>query len=157
MERKGEEERGGDALLRHSITNPFNNALQEGSPSRPLTKRYRPSTTLVLGLSYNCWVFCLCGCPNHKQKHKQSRARIGVAFSPFPLPPVLPPFLGSLGHSPPVQARTSHTSHALGRVIRDLSPGEEKIFYKCSNYNLAATARPVGNGCLNSVIPFILF
>ena len=131
-ERKGEEERGDDALLRHSITSPFKNACRYGSPSRPLTKRHRPRWSMVCPPTVG-WVFCLCGCPN-QTTNKQSRARIRMAFPLSLLPSVLPPFLGSLGHSPPVQARTSHTSHALGRDIRDLSPGE---FYMCSNYNLA--------------------
>jgi hypothetical protein len=105
----------GDALLRHSITSPFKNARKKGSPSCSLTKRHRPRWSTTVGSS----VFAAA--------QPRNRGLESERVSPFPaarisVPP--PPFLGPLGHSPPVQARTSHTSHALRGDIRTPSPGE---------------------------------
>ena len=165
-ERKGEEERGGDALLRHSITNPFQKCTQAGSPSRPIQTDEKAPThrpRCVLGLSSNCpSVFAAA-------QTNKSRGLESEWLFPFPLGhPSYHLFWPTLGHSPPVQSRKLLTPvtlsvETLGTCL--LAKAKKKnLFYKwlklqpCSNRSyrletgvMSQILKP------NWVVPFILF
>lgn len=74
---RGEERKRGVVMLFYATRSLILSIMLAGRISVQAINEKAPAIDHV-GPWFVSWVFCLCGCPNHKQ----SRARIGIAF-PF--------------------------------------------------------------------------
>ena len=171
-EKRGREVESGHALLRHSITNPFQKCSQVGSPSRPLTKRHRPidhvgGPWFVLQLFVGSSVFAAA---QTTQTNKSREARIRMAFSPFHSATTRFTTFSrlSLGHSfsttSPVQTKKNLLTpvtlsvetlgtYLLAKVKKNLL--KVLKLQPCSNRSYRLETGVMN--CLNWVVPFILF
>jgi hypothetical protein len=126
MRGRGEEERGGGWLFYATRSPILSKMLAERISVQAINEKV--PTIDHVGPWFVLQLFCLLSLrPPKPTTNNRGLESNQNGFSPFTSAthPSHHLFWASLGHSP-VQARTSHTSHALGRDIRNLSPGEVK-------------------------------